>query len=877
MMKWTEDAEVALNNYIAHRQRVEQEGFDADEVRADLRSHVEEELTSEGVQIVMSEAVRGILGIEETVNVAPEPVRKKLPLRRKWFIIFGIIAPLAVLVLEIFTGFCAGVFFDPLPSLWHVAVVALVPLAHWFVLRSLLGKGSRRSAQWAVFLQGVAVVVVVYYSLLFLPLLPIAFPAIIAWGAGFLPIGVIGCGWIAIRNCWLLKKSSREILPQVKLRKRLLLCGVLVGVVTLAAMELPKALGQIGMRMAVSDSDDTKANGLSLLRTIQPEESIRRVCYLPARGWTGGKDTVGWIFSLAARIDREQAREIYYRVTGDSFNTRPAPSGGLSSWRSSSTAFDDIVFETRDGIDDDLGGDNVGVRVAGLTLGESRLDAHIDPVSALAYQEWTMVFKNASNRAREARMQVLLPPLGVVSRLTLWVDGEEREAAFSTISRVKQAYQSIAVRERRDPVLVNVTGPDRIMVQCFPVPRNGEIKIRFGITAPLDRGAHPGRLHLPSLIERNFSIGSGLKHSVWVQSPDPLFSPLGRSGGGDLEAGDRSQRGHHLRRQLDHDDFQAYSTYVDCPTAAESAPLVTCPDPFLGSGEDIQLIRERTSTNRVPLSSFTIVLDGSSSLAPLRRQLVKALNSIPETLDIKVLLAKDDLIELGNAREAARQLGYHRFVGGFDNRPALATALDHAASTGGAVVWIHGPHPVSLPGGEALAQFFDRTPNPVPLYAIGLVRGPDRLLESLYRETAVHPGERFEDVAKDLPAFLQRLASGDHAVDYTYSESTGSDIPSGAVPVWDQLARYHGYEQVMDAFYRGGSATGTAELAATHQLVTPFSGAVVLETQAQFERFGLTPADAASVSAIPTIPEPSSAVLVFWAAFAALAHRRRPR
>jgi hypothetical protein len=59
-------------------------------------------------------------------------------------------------------------------------------------------------------------------------------------------------------------------------------------------------------------------------------------------------------------------------------------------------------------------------------------------------------------------------------------------------------------------------------------------------------------------------------------------------------------------------------------------------------------------------------------------------------------------------------------------------------------------------------------------------------------------------------------------------------------------------------------------LAGVYQLVTPVSGAVVLESKQQFEQAGLTPVDAASV---PVVPEPGTIVLLvlglgvfgFWA------------
>ena len=49
------------------------------------------------------------------------------------------------------------------------------------------------------------------------------------------------------------------------------------------------------------------------------------------------------------------------------------------------------------------------------------------------------------------------------------------------------------------------------------------------------------------------------------------------------------------------------------------------------------------------------------------------------------------------------------------------------------------------------------------------------------------------------------------------------------------------------------------ELAALYQLVTPVSGAVVLETEEQYQRAGLKPVDAGTV---PTIPEPEMIMLM---------------
>jgi len=60
----------------------------------------------------------------------------------------------------------------------------------------------------------------------------------------------------------------------------------------------------------------------------------------------------------------------------------------------------------------------------------------------------------------------------------------------------------------------------------------------------------------------------------------------------------------------------------------------------------------------------------------------------------------------------------------------------------------------------------------------------------------------------------------------------------------------------------GGNEQATS-LAATYQLVTPLTGAVVLETREQYERAGLEPVKSGTV---PTIPEPEEWLLMFTVA-----------
>jgi hypothetical protein len=177
-----------------------------------------------------------------------------------------------------------------------------------------------------------------------------------------------------------------------------------------------------------------------------------------------------------------------------------------------------------------------------------------------------------------------------------------------------------------------------------------------------------------------------------------------------------------------------------------------------------------------------------------------------------------------------------------------------------------------LSGAERIAQFLDRTLRPVPLYAVPVAAGPNRVLEALQRHTAIRPGVRVAgNVGADLKSFFAQLVTGLSEPGYSW-ERTATE-PPGGVAVWDQLARYWAFGEAMSAYLAG--AGDQTDLAARYQLVTPFSGAVVLETAGQFAQAGLKPIDGATAAAVPVIPEPSTTALLLAAALALATRRNR--
>ncbi|MCA9441473.1 MAG: hypothetical protein KC964_11740, partial [Candidatus Omnitrophica bacterium] len=522
MIEWTQAAEQEFERHFdLIRSSFEDMGADPSEVENDLRRHIEEEMDTNGVTVVTEEDVKRIMArmdpMENMVKQQP-PSPSLNPARAKEskigegatvvYSIAGIVLPTIVLLVELSSGMCAESFFDPIPTIWHVLFVAFVPVSNFLLL---FGLQKPMEWNWRLlgWLNGIAIAISLYYSIVFLPLVPIGIIAILFVGYGFLPLAPLMAFLSAL---WIRGKLRNALGVSSTFRIPGLVGGIVFVLVAFLVVDLPLTFTRMGLNMVASDDAETQKEGIELLRSMGNEKLMLRYCYQRA----GSRRTVDFLGSILAGGDTvgpSDARKAFYRVTGKPFNTFPPPAVG----RFGRGAFSGFDF------DSDEGGTVVGGRVSGVSLSSSRIDGSLAPNAALGYLEWTLEFKNSSSWQREARAQIALPAGGVVSRLTLWVHGEEKEAAFASRAKTRAAYESV-VRRRRDPVLVTTSGPDRVLVQCFPVPPDGgTMKIRLGITVPLNLiGRDHVSLRLPYFTERNFRIGADVKHSVWIESKQPL-------------------------------------------------------------------------------------------------------------------------------------------------------------------------------------------------------------------------------------------------------------------------------------------------------------------------------------------------------------------
>jgi len=765
------------------------------------------------------------------------------------FILFGgVILPIISITLEASTHICADTFFDPIPTVWHLLLVVFVPLAQlqaWFAIR----RAAPDRLTLAGITNGVVIGISIFYSIVYLPLAPIGALLIII-GFGVLPLTPM----FSLLAALLIRRNLKRIAASAPSKTfavnwKTVFSGVLFAAALIALTELPATLTRVGLQKAASNSAEERGKGIRFLRQFGNTDALLRSCY-NRTGWA--TDLIGYTFSVRDPVSTTEARKIYYRVTGETFDSSAPPEriGGR------------VLPQEEFDFDPDQGGVTVGRKLKGLSLINSKLDGSVDADGAVGYLEWTLVFQNEAIVSREARAEVQLPPGGVVSRLTLWVNGEPREAAFGGRSQVRTAYGQVAIQQRRDPVLVTTAGRDRILIQCFPVLPDRQMMIRVGITVPLLlEHTDEARLLLPHFTNRNFRIPDNLKHSVWIESKQRME--------GWTRESIRSASGAFVFRDMMLDsDFSDPLTSIRFQRAP--AESMWSKDPFDPKFVVTQSIRAQTAAH---LRRIVVVIDTSERMRESVPQIYEALQSLPKDFDIKLVMADNDGSSEGKALPVPWPgddylLRSATFGGGADNERALLKAWDIAAATPGnnAIVWIHSPQRLLFGGVEELIQRFDRRPYGPTLYAVQTTAGPDEIEKRLDGINEVKSFTRTDYLSTDLKKLFAQLTGQSPTFEFVRSSKKlddGLDL-TGSVETSDHLARLWANDEVRRIATPGDAQLTDAAtaLAVRYQLVTPVSGAVVLETDAQYQANNLKPVDAGTV---PTIPEPETVALLLVA------------
>ena len=279
-------------------------------------------------------------------------------------------------------------------------------------------------------------------------------------------------------------------------------------------------------------------------------------------------------------------------------------------------------------------------------------------------------------------------------------------------------------------------------------------------------------------------------------------------------------------------------------------------------------------------ASLLLVIDGSARLANRTEDLIRALDAIPAGAKVGAIIAAEPMPAPRRRRPGRRRRSrtlveapalhrLHRRTGQCSGARRGAAGAGGRAERDAAVdSW---PATHQLPGQrcrlEQAAARLSRLPQ-VILYAVE--PGPNELLPDAPWAWGARFAAANERAGNRPRGFLRahhERSRRPYAIRRTQGQST-EGLRRGS----DHIARLWANERVLELMRADPvrNRAAAVALATQYRLVTPVSGAVVLETQQQYDESRLTPVSQATV---PTIPEPHEWALALIACAAlALVH-----
>ncbi|MBX7173195.1 MAG: hypothetical protein K1X72_19655 [Pyrinomonadaceae bacterium] len=758
-------------------------------------------------------------GIDSEKNYPPLSERKGSLF---FFVFGGVLLPIIALVIELSNGMCAEFFFNPIPTLWHVLLVASVPFANAYIIWALFQDRIERPTL-LVWTSLVSMAVCLFYGLVFLPLSPLGVIGIPFAGIGFLPLSPL-FAWSVI---WLMRREIfRRIGGSFAMSWKGLIIALIVVIGTISLSEIRIKRTREAIIKAGSADFQQQKEGLNFLRNYGDDFFLNTMNRFPYSRNLSITEAVESFFNTNEEYQRENYEQVYYQIKGETYSEKEAR--------------EYYYVPSQD---------------QNLQIVASQIDGSIDNDASLGYLEWTFIFKNTDNWQREAEGEIQLPKDGVVSRLTLWINGEEREAAFAENGRVTRAYNSVTAK-RRDPVLVTKSGKDLIRMRCFPVePNGGEMKIRIGITFPLAlENEKSGLIQLPFFKSNYFSIPDATKHIVWIESKNRL-----ESANQNLKF-ERENKVTAIRGNLSNSEIKEINATI---RAAKSE------NKLVWTKDETNLITQKIEVqNSIKPTRLVFMIDTSKRFASEKENVISLVKNLSSETEVGLVLSggsglNEGLVYpnsfIGTPLEIAEKINQANFDGGTDNMPALSGAQQLALEKeGSAIIALYAPQPFEFETTFENKQFFTRRFNHQKIFRFVNSNKYDFVENSLKNYEIFQTPPRYSDLKTDVESLLKQLKEQKISFRYVRQNVEKADV-TGAKQTSKHLIRLWANDEVSRILDQENDEKKAIELAQKYQLVTPVTGAVVLETQAQYDQFGLKPVEKNSV---PTIPEPETYLLI---------------
>lgn len=518
--------------------------------------------------------------------------------------------------------------------------------------------------------------------------------------------------------------------------------------------------------------------------------------------------------------------DVYFKVTGKPF-TEPV--------KQTKTLQSDA---DRDSLDPDMQAISsvAGEKILGLSLAKSQMVGNVSASTMTGSVDWSMTFHNSTNCEQEARAIISLPRDAVASPVTLWINGEAREASVASPTKTRAA--SLAVERRsRDPLLVTMFAPGKILVQCFPVPVNSDTRIRIGFKIALEsRDRKTCLLNVPRLVATNFA--KPRRHQIQFESSAP-FLP-GIAGGIISQTADTHTLSGSIRETND-----GKSAELPAIAVLRSTPF-TAAATFDATSKHYVVESLKETVETAP-KKLVVVIDSSASLQSHLTQLRSDLTKVSAIYKPLVYFAGETISGRGDVgvphpvlwTQAHSILTENTFVGGQDNRLALTEALELASETPqGAVLWIHGPQPLSqdISGASPLDLV-----HKVCLYDMQVEPGPNQVLHAISVQDPLLMVKRqsigVDHTITDVAALVKSWTHPEKllVIQRTPSMNKPDVEIVGDAAASAQVASLWANDEVTRLLASGFERKAVI-LASDYRLVSAETGAVVLDRIEEFNR-----------------------------------------
>lgn len=757
----------------------------------------------------------------------------------------GVVLPLLAVAFEMTTHFCARLFFDPFPSISHALLFLLIPLSNFFAWFSMRRDVSNFYASMAL-ASGMAAGIATMYSLMFLPVVGLSLLFVFAGGFGLLGLSPMIALPLTMRSGRVICKlaESKGVFVDTHQLKHI---GHLIILIMVIAVELPSTLTRINLARANSPKE--QIDGIRWLRKYGNQEVMLRACYERSGRAT---DILGSLYESAHPLPIDDARRIYFRVTGKPFNSVALPpSARATIRRSAQPLVSDIsgvnaTVEDEFDLDADIAGEIVSGVARGLSISQGSINGTIDPDALLGKFDWSVTLTNGSKYDREARAKVLLPRGAVVTDAFLTLDGREHKADILVRKQARIKYVQSVSKRRKDPLLVSTCGPDEVLFQCFPVRPEQFAAVRLSYVCPLVMCKNDHAVvGLPTIVEKNFQHESPMQ--VTIQSSGAVSSTCC-----DL----KNDTANHLVGSVSTSNIDQLNVFIRGQRNSKCHE-VFCRNIFDGQKSLIErtLRREQFPT---PQRLF-IVVDASAPMRAHMPEITKGLQALPSGLPVELVVVGDQSVTLCNAEEAAspgnlraglQALDKFECIAGQDDSVSLLSAVDRAASTDdAAVLWIHGSQPVHQASQAELKKPFSSRKQRRPLlYDFRVESGPNAILQGMTAVGALVEVPRGDGITKDLenlfyawtvetelnaaPEFRTvELNTGTAMVNDAAGNDKGNGaiVPAVQIEADPALAQLYAYRQVQENFDSSNTTevARASDLAEKYHLVSPVSSALV--------------------------------------------------